>query len=66
MRYSPPGGEVDSTLVPVFTDGEVAPVWDRGACAYDTTVGGDYCENDSLNLIHGMSRTLATPILAWL
>ena len=47
----PPGGEVDSTLVPVFTDGEVAPVWDRGACAYDTTVGGDYCENDSLNLI---------------
>lgn len=47
----PPGGEVDSSLVPVFTDGEVAPIWDRGACAYDTTVGGDYCENDSLNLI---------------
>ena len=47
----PPGGEVDSVLVPVFTDGEIASVWDRGACAYDTTVGGDYCENDSLNLI---------------
>ena len=47
----PPGGEVDSVLVPVFTDGEIAPIWDRGACAYDTTVGGDYCENDSLNLI---------------
>ena len=47
----PPGGEVDSVLVPVFTDGEIASIWDRGACAYDTTVGGDYCENDTLNLI---------------
>lgn len=47
----PPGGEVDSVLVPVFTDGEIAPIWDRGACAYDTTVGGDYCEPDTLNLI---------------
>ena len=47
----PPGGEVDSVLVPVFEDGAVASIWDRGACAYDTTVGGDYCENDSLNLI---------------
>ena len=39
----PPGGEVDGDLVPIFTDGEIAPLWDRGACGYDTTVGGDYC-----------------------
>ena len=50
LWYPPSGGEVDSVLVPVFTD-EIAPIWDRGACAYDTTVGGDYCEPDTLNLI---------------
>ena len=39
----PPGGDVDGALVPVFSDGEVGALWDRGVCAYDTTVNGDYC-----------------------
>lgn len=43
---TPPGGEVDGALAPVFVDGEVnKTLWDRGACGYDTTVNGDYCDD---------------------
>jgi beta-glucanase (GH16 family) len=38
-----PGGEADGALVPIFADGEIGALWDRGACGYDTTVNGDYC-----------------------
>jgi hypothetical protein len=50
---TPPGGEVDGALAPVFVDGEVnKTLWDRGACGYDTTVNGDYCDDGNTgNLI---------------
>ena len=49
----PPGGEVDGSLVPVFTsEGVVGPLWDRGMCGYDTLVNGDYCgDGNTTNLI---------------
>ena len=49
----PPGGDVDGSLVPVFTtDGNVGPLWDRGICGYDTLVNGDYCgDGNTTNLI---------------
>lgn len=49
----PPGGEVDGSLVPVFTtEGMVGPLWDRGMCGYDTLVNGDYCgDGGTTNLI---------------
>lgn len=40
----PPGGEVDGALVPVFADGAVGPLWDKGICGSDTGTGfTDYC-----------------------
>jgi len=50
---NPPGGEVDGALAPVLVNGEVnKALWDRGACGYDTTVNGDYCDDgNTSNLI---------------
>ncbi len=39
-----PGGDVDGALVPVYVNGEVGPLWDRGICGSDTGTGfADYC-----------------------
>lgn len=49
---TPPGGEVDGALAPIFVDGEINGLWDRGACGYDTIVNGDYCgDGNTSNLI---------------
>jgi beta-glucanase (GH16 family) len=46
----PPGGEVDGAFVPVFIDGEVGPLWDKGICGSDTGTGfTDYCGDGNTN-----------------
>jgi beta-glucanase (GH16 family) len=45
-----PGGDVDGEVVPVFVDGEVGALWDKGICGSDSGGGFvDYCGDGNTN-----------------